>query len=136
TLTVLQPCTLQPLPTSLAFSATQGQTTSTSQAFTLSSTGSCGGGVAWTVTGDANSASWLSVSPTSGTDTGGGTTITVAVQAGTLTPGMYTGQISVFASNNGAGLVNSPQTISVLFTVTGATVNGTILACSDPSHHC
>jgi len=134
TLTVLQPCTLQPLPSQFTLTASQGQ--STTQTLTLSETGSCGGGVAWTATGDAGSSSWLNLSATSGTDTGSGSTITIGALADKLSPGVYNGQITVLASNNGQVLQGSPQTISVTFQVTGYTVSGTIAACSGPAPDC
>ncbi len=135
TLTVLQPCTLQPLPSQINLSAVQGQATPTSQTFTLGETGSCGGGVAWSATGDAGS-TWLNLSPSSGTDTSGGSTITVSASAGGLAPGTYTGSITVSASNNGIVLQGSPQTITVTFVVSDFTVSGSVVACGGPAPDC
>lgn len=135
-LTVLQPCTLSPLPSTLNFSASQGQATVTAQALNLSETGSCGGGVSWMATRDSNSGSWLGLSATSGTNTQGGSTIQVTPNVSSLTPGTYTGQITISASNNGMVLQGSPQTIKVNLTVTGFTVSGTVTACSGPQPAC
>lgn len=133
TLTVQQPCTLQTLPSQLTLSAAQGQSTPASQTLNLSESGSCGGGVAWTAVGNMP---WLSTSPASGTDNGGGSSFAVSALAGNLTPGNYTGQVTVSASNNGMVLQGSPQTISVIFQVTGYTVSGSVVACSGPAPSC
>src|SRR5581483_10370464 len=135
TLTVLQPCTLQPLPAQINLSALQGQATPASQTFTLGETGSCGGGVAWSATGDAGSSSWLNLSPASGNDTGG-SIVTVSAYAGGLAPGSYTGTITVSASNNGVVLAGSPQTIAVTFVVSDFTVSGSAVACGGPAPDC
>jgi hypothetical protein len=136
TLTVLQPCTLQSLPSSLTFSVAQNQVTTPSQTLSLSEAGSCKGGVSWSVSGDANSSSWLNLSPNVGTDSGSGSSFTVTMIPGTLTPGSYTGQITVSASNNGVVLKGSPQTITVNLTVNGYTLSGSALACGGPSPDC
>ena len=135
TLTVLQPCTLQPLPAQINLSAVQGQTTPASQTFTLGETGSCGGGVAWSATGDAGSSAWLNLSPSSGNGTGG-STVTVSASAGGLAPGTYTGSITVSASNNGVVLQGSPQTITVTFVISDFTVSGSVVACGGPAPDC
>jgi hypothetical protein len=135
TLTVLQPCTLQSLPAQLVLSAAQGQDLPTSQTFTLNETGSCAGGVAWTATGSSGT-TWLSITPGSGTDKTGGSTITVTASASGLTPGSYSSQVTVSASNNGVVLQGSPQTITVTFQVTGYTVSGSAVTCEGPSPTC
>jgi len=136
TLTVLQPCTLQQLPAQINLSAQQGQTTSISQTLALAASGSCNGGVTWTVARDSHSSSWLTLSPTSGQDKGGGSTITASASASGLTPGTYTGQVTVSASNNGVVLRGSPQTITVNLIVTGDSVSGAAVACSSSSPAC
>lgn len=136
TLTVLQPCTLQQLASSLSFSAPQGQSSALSQTFKLSETGSCAGGVAWTATGDVGSSGWLSFSASSGIDNGSGSNISVSAAPGNLLPGTYTGQITISASNNGMVLQGSPQIIPVTFTISGYTVSGTALACSSSDPGC
>lgn len=118
TLTVQQACTLQLLPTELAFSAAQG-TPPTSQTFTLSTTGLCVGGVAWTADTDADSAPWLSLSAHGGFDSGSGSSLVVTVTPGSLAPRTYTGHITISAYNNGTALQESPQTLDVTLTLTG-----------------
>jgi hypothetical protein len=132
TLTVLQPCKLQVGPLNLSFSATQGQTSTPAQSFSLSETGTCVLPVNWQATGDAGSSSWLVVGPPA--SGAGGATVSVSVNAQSLTPGTYSGAITVSATGNGGAVVqNSPQTVNVTLTVTGYTFNGTIIACSDIS---
>lgn len=136
TLTVLQPCTLQPLPSGLVFNASQGAASPSAQTITLSSTGSCGGGVTWTASPNAGSSSWLSLSANAGTDSGGGSSITVNPSPGSLTPNTYTGQITISASNQGVVLQGSPQTINVTFIISGYSVSGSIVACAGPAPTC
>jgi hypothetical protein len=136
TLTILQPCTLQSLPSSLTFNVSQDQITTPSQTLNLSETGSCNGGVSWTANGDSNSSSWLNLSANSGTDNGSGSSFSVTIIPGTLAPGSYTGQVTVSASNNGVVLKGSPQTVTVNLTVSGYTLSGSALACGGPSPDC
>jgi len=136
TLTVLQPCTLQLVPGPIALSAAAGQSAAVSQTFTLSETGSCGGGVSWTASENSGSSSWLSLSATSGTDTGNGSIVTVSAFASKLTPGSYTGQITISANNNGLVLQGSPQTVQVSFQVSGYTLSGSVAACVGPAPMC
>ncbi len=56
---------------------------------------------------------WLSLSPTSGTSTGEHDTITVTYNTAALSPGSYSGTITITDTN----ATNSPQTISVSLTV-------------------
>jgi uncharacterized protein (TIGR03437 family) len=102
----------------MQFTAIAGGANPAAQSVTISNSGA--GTLAWTA---ASSASWLTVSPKSGSGT---TTLTVAVSPAGLTPGTYTGAISLTA----AGAVNSPQTISATLTVSAAsnlpTITGVI----------
>ncbi|HEX7737117.1 MAG TPA: carboxypeptidase regulatory-like domain-containing protein [Ktedonobacteraceae bacterium] len=132
TLVVQKPCTLV-VPDQITLTAQAGQTAAAARSFTLAATGSCDSGVTWTASGDANSSSWLALSATSGIDNGSGSAITVGASASQLVPGTYVGQITISANNNGMVLQGSPQTIKVIFQVSGYTVSGTAQACSDPS---
>jgi BACON domain-containing protein len=116
TLTVLPPCVLSPLsPNSLTFSVPQGQSSATAQNVTFSETGTCSRPVKWTAS--ANSA-WL-VPATSGTDGGGGSILGVNVDATNLTPGPYSGTITIAATDSaGVTISGSGQTINVTLTVT------------------
>lgn len=89
----------------LSFSYVIGESTPSGKSFTVSNTGT--GVLNWTA---AESASWLSCSPTSGTQ---GDTVTVSVNPAGLTAGSYNADITVSA----AGAAGSPKTVSVSFTV-------------------
>ncbi len=131
TLTILPPCTLSsPSPANLSLSVSQGQSSAAN--VTLGETGTCARPVSWTATGDAGSSAWLALSPASGTDSGSGSTLGVNVNATNLTPGTYTGTITISATDStGAAVSGGGQTITVSLTVTGFTVSGSIIACAD-----
>jgi hypothetical protein len=135
-LTVLQPCTLPALPTQVNLTAVQGQVSPGTQTLTFGSTGSCGGGVAWSATTDAGSSAWLGLSPSSGTDNGGGSSVTVSAFAGGLAPGSYTGSVTIAASNNGIVLQGSPQTVTVTFLISAFTLSGSAVICGGPAPDC
>ncbi len=92
-------------PTSFGFSGSQGANPP-SQTLSISNTG--GGTLTWTA---SSNATWLSVSPTSGTAP---SSATVSVTTAGLAAGSYSGTITVSAS----GVSNSPQTAAVSLTVT------------------
>jgi hypothetical protein len=135
-LTVLQPCTLQTLPAQIMLSAVQGQASPATQTLTFGATGSCGGGVAWSASGDAGSNAWLGLSPASGTDNGSGGAVTISAFAGGLAPGSYTGSVTVSASNNGIVLQGSPRSVTVTLLVTAFTVSGSVALCGGPAPDC
>ena len=129
TLTVLPLCQLQVGPLSLSYTVGQGQSSS-AQNFSLSETGNCAFPVTWQANGDAGSSGWLVVGPPS--SGAGSATVPVRVNAQSLSPGSYTGTITVSATGNGGAIVqNSPQMVSVTLTVTDYTFNGSVIACSD-----
>jgi hypothetical protein len=107
TLTVdpVVPPTLSVTPSSLSFSATAGGANPAAKTLSVSNTG--GGSMAWTA---SETASWLGVSPASGTNTG---TITVTPDISGLAAGTYTTDVTVSA----AGATGSPKTIPVTLTV-------------------
>jgi hypothetical protein len=99
------PPVLTVAPTTVAFSATAGGADPAPKTFDVSNTGS--GSMNWTAT---ETASWLSVSPGSGTDAG---TVTVTPSIAGLTAGTYTTNITVTAT----GATGSPKTVAVTLTV-------------------
>lgn len=103
-------------PTSLSFSATVGGSNPANKTVSITNTGS--GTLNWSQT---DNASWLTVTPASGTAP---STLTAAVNISGLTAGTYNGTITVTAT----GATNTPQTIPVTLTVTNPTsqliVNG------------
>ena len=114
-----QPCALQtPSPGSMTFSVNMGSNPQ-SQSFTASVTGNCSNGVTITPTVSmATGSGWLSVSPSAASITGGNTLFAVNVASSSLSPGTYTGSISLAATSGGAAVSGSPQTISVSLMVT------------------
>src|SRR5216684_3124752 len=80
TLTMLPPCTLSS-QASLAFTVVQGQT-GTAQNVAVSETGTCARPVSWTATADP----WLVLSAASGTDSGGGSALSVNVTTASVIP--------------------------------------------------
>jgi Concanavalin A-like lectin/glucanases superfamily/Fibronectin type III domain/Viral BACON domain len=99
------PPSLSVTPASLSFSATQGGASPAAKTLSVSNAG--GGTMSWTVSDDA---SWLAVSPSSGTDGG---TVTVTPSTAGLSAGTYTATVTVTA----AGAGGSPKTIPVTLTV-------------------
>lgn len=92
-------------PSSLSFTATAGGANPASQSLNITNTG--GGTLNWTAT---DNATWLSVSPTSGTAP---STATVSVNTSGLAAGTYNGTISISAT----GATNSPVSVPVTLTV-------------------
>ena len=93
-------------PASLSFVASVGGPNPAQQAFGISNGG--GGMLSWSA---ASSASWLSLSPTSGS---GPTTAFATATVGGLAAGTYLGTITVSAP----GAQGTPQTVSVTLVVT------------------
>jgi hypothetical protein len=102
--------------TSLSASCTVGQNAS---AQTFDVWNSSNGSLNYTV---SDNASWLSVSPTSGTSTGEHDRMTVTYSTAGLAAGTYTANITV-ASANGSG---SPKTIPVTLAVLPVTATPTL----------
>ena len=99
------PAVLAVTPATLSFSATAGGASPAAKTFAVSNTG--GGSMDWTA---SESASWMSVSPGSGTNAG---TVTVTPSVTGLSAGTYTADVTVAA----AGATGSPKTVTVTFTV-------------------
>jgi hypothetical protein len=104
TLTVTLPA-LTVTPSSLTFSYTRGGTAPAAQSVSITSNGSA---LSYTV---STSATWLVVTPTSGTTPG---SISVSINTTGLAAGTYTGTVTITSS----GASNSPRTVSVTLTVT------------------
>jgi hypothetical protein len=96
-------------PTSLTFSSKVGASDPSSQSIKIRNSGE--GTLNYSITDNAN---WLSVSPTSGSSTGGENSHTVSVSISGLNEGTHTGTITITDSNAS----NSPQTVSVTLTLT------------------
>jgi type II secretory pathway pseudopilin PulG len=116
TLTVAQPCTLQVTPGSLTFNVKLLAVNSPDKNISLTATGKCAFPVSFNASADQ---SWIVLSVTSGSNSGGSSTVTVHVNTTGMLPGHYTGYITFSAvDNNGTPLQDSSQTISVNMTVT------------------
>jgi hypothetical protein len=98
------PATIGYSPTSFCFTATQGSSNPSNQALSLSST-SCG--PSWSV---SDNATWLTLNPTSGTNSG---TVTLSVNIAGLTAGTYNATITITATD----ATNSPVSIPVTLTI-------------------
>lgn len=98
--------------TSLGFAGTVGGTNPSAQTIGISNVG--GGTLTWNA---GDNATWLTLSPLSGTNTG---TVTASVNLAGLLPGSYTATVTVTATGATA------KTVPVTLTVTGSTSSGTI----------
>lgn len=111
TVTVTFDITAAPTPTiglsasSLSFTTTQGGSNPAAKTISISNSGS--GTLSWAAT---ENTSWLSLTPASGT---GASTLSISVDATGLTAGTYSAPITIAAS----GATNTPNTISITFTV-------------------
>jgi len=110
------PPTIGYSPTSFSFTATQGGSNPPSQTLSISNTG--GGTLSWSASDNAN---WLSLSPTSGTNSG---TVTLSVNIAGLTANTYNATITITA----AGATNSPATIPVTLIVNPPSPSLTLIA--------
>ncbi|HEY4096235.1 MAG TPA: N,N-dimethylformamidase beta subunit family domain-containing protein, partial [Baekduia sp.] len=99
------PPVLSVTPASLAFSAAEGGAAPAAKTLTVANTG--GGTMGWTASADA---SWLSVTPSSGTDGG---TLTATPSISGLAAGTYPATVTVTA----AGAGGSPAAIPVTRTI-------------------
>ena len=95
-------------PANLAFSGTIGGTNPAAKTFNITNTG--GGTLSWTV---SDNATWLQLTPASGTTTTETDTISASVTLSGLAAGTYNAIITVTAS----GSTNSPQQIPVSLTL-------------------
>jgi hypothetical protein len=115
------PSPLEPImgasPLSLNFSTVQGQANPAGQVVTITNNG--GSPLKWHTSVVLLGTTWLSVAPTGGTvlpGQTGQTTVTVATAG--LTPGTYTGQVMLAATDSrGSPASGSPQVITVNLTV-------------------
>jgi hypothetical protein len=120
TLTVLPPCTLQaPSTGTLAFSAATGSDPLVaSQNFTIGLTGNCSGAATIMPAVSDSNATWLAVSPGINTVSSGGmATFAVTVTSSTLAIGTYTVTISLYAQVGSTAIAASPQSLTVMLTV-------------------
>lgn len=103
-----QPPVISLSSTQLRFSYTVGGMAPATQTITVTNSG--GGTLTWSA---ISGASWLTVSPATGTGSG---TLTLGINAAGLSAQTYSGAVTFTA----AAAINSPQTISVSLTVSAA----------------
>ncbi|HUB80488.1 MAG TPA: Ig-like domain-containing protein [Bryobacteraceae bacterium] len=113
---------LSVMPGSLTFNATVGGGNPATQPISISNSGS--GTLSWSTTTDA---SWLSVSPASGT---GAANPNVSTSLAGLSQGSYTGHVTVTA----AGASGSPAKVTVYLNVNLAGSGPTYIYVSDPNN--
>ena len=102
-------------PASLAFTGTVGGNNPTAQTLTVTKTGT--GSITWTA---SDNATWLTLSPSTGTATAA---VTTSVNLAGLAAGTHNATISVAV----AGSSNTPQSIPVSLTVTANTATSATL---------
>ena len=98
-------------PMSFSFTATQGSSYVPDQ--TLGIWNSGGGTLNWSVADNAN---WLYLSPTSGSSTGGVSSVTLSIITSYVVAGSYTASITIWDTK----ATNTPQIIPVSLTVNSA----------------
>lgn len=108
----------------LAFAGTAGGSNPATQSFTISNTGT--GTLSWTV---GENAAWLTLSPTSGTNTG---TVSVSASLSGLAAGTYSGTVTVSATGATSKTIQVTLTISSTTSTSGsATLSWTANTDSD-----
>ncbi|HEY7914252.1 MAG TPA: S8 family serine peptidase [Blastocatellia bacterium] len=111
-------------PSSLSFSATVGGANPANQSINISNTG--GGTLNWTA---SDNATWLAISPTSGTAP---STVTASVNISGLAAGTYNGTITISATGATNTPVNLPVTLTVNPVASELIVNGGFEGSSSP----
>jgi hypothetical protein len=105
-------------PTTFSFTATQGAANPAPNTLNVTNPGT--GTLTWSVT---DNASWLTLTPASGTTTTGTSPVTLSVNTLGLPAGPVTAAITVTAGT----ATNSPQTIPVTLTVSAPTTSSATL---------
>jgi hypothetical protein len=98
-------------PSSFTFTAAQGGSNPANQTLEIWNSGTSGTTLNWSV---SDNATWLSLSPTSGSSTGEHDNVTLSVNISGMTAGSYSGTITISDAN----ATNSPRTVSVSLTIT------------------
>jgi len=114
------PPVIRTSPTSLSFTAVQGDSNPSTQTVSISNSG--GGILTWSA---SENVSWLGISPASGTGNG---SIAATAVPGSLVPGTYNSTITISATN--AASVSIPITLTVTAPSTTVTLNPSSLTFS------
>ena len=114
-------------PVALTFSSQLNGQTTPAQSVTINSTSPAeqlNYSVTWTPTTGNNS--WLIFGPTQGSTAAGLNVVTVLAQPALLSPGVYTGNLTITATTaSGGAVADSPITIPVSYTVIGSNLSVT-----------
>ncbi len=109
-LTVQQHCSLNLSTGGMTFTAIANSSNTSNQSLNVSASASCASAVSWNAT---TSVGWLTITPASGSaKTGSSSVITVGVNTANMTPGPYTGMITIVSAQGG-----NTQTVMVGLTV-------------------
>ncbi|MBI5359950.1 MAG: right-handed parallel beta-helix repeat-containing protein [Planctomycetes bacterium] len=111
-LEILPPPTLERSPSSLTFDAIETDPNPDAKIVQIWNGGS--DNFEWTA--DKN-VSWLSLSPKSGTIATQTADMSVTALTSGLSPGTYTGKVTITADSDGGNLIGSPKTVNVTLTV-------------------
>ncbi len=110
-------------PSAITFTGQVSGSAPPTQAITVAST-SATDQLNYTVSFNAQPAGWLLVSMFSGTTAPGSNVITLSAFPGLLSPGTYSGTVTITATGpGGAAVADSPVTIPVIFQVTASTMS-------------
>ncbi|TKJ46448.1 hypothetical protein CEE34_08920, partial [Candidatus Aerophobetes bacterium Ae_b3a] len=123
-ITVTPTSTIAYSPTSFSFTAVEGGSNPANQ--TLGIWNSGGDTLNWSV---SDNATWLSLSPTSGSSTGETDNVTVSVNISGLSAAPHNATITISAS----GASNTPQTVPVTLTISAAQAFGDTIGVFRPS---
>ena len=105
-LTVTIPPTIGYSPSSFSFTANEGGANPPSQTLSVTNSGVNPTAMDWAVTDDAT---WLSLSPTSGSSSGEVDSVTLSVDISGMSAGNYSATITI----SGTGATNTPRTVAV-----------------------
>ena len=118
TVTAAPASTIGLSPVSLSFTGTQGAANPASKTVNVTNPGS--GTLTWSA---SDNATWLTLSPASGTTTTETDPITASINTAGLAAGTYNASITI----TGTGSTNTPQTVPVVLTVNAPTTSSATL---------
>jgi Viral BACON domain len=121
TFVVQAPCAITVSPLALSFSGIAGQSTSLpSQVVNITTSGACANTLNWTATVATTppGGTWLSTTSQGTVSLTSASATSVNVAVSTLATGIYTGTLTITATDSQTGaVIGSPQTVSITFNV-------------------
>jgi hypothetical protein len=112
-------------PSNFSFSATQGGANPSNQTLEIWNSGPAGTTLNWSV---SDNATWLSLSPTSGSSTGEHDLVTLSVNISEMSAGTYTATITI----SDPSATNNPQIVSVTLNVGDFTISASSTTLTAP----